>query len=1143
MEKYQLDSTEFALWEKSCVPMAVYQFIDRRVVTIVLSAGFCTLFGIEKDEAYELMDNNMYRDTHPDDVVRIADAAFHFATEDCGYNVVYRTKVGDEYKIIHAYGEHVLTEDGTRLAVIWYSDEGIYDPELEKSDSELHQRFNRMMEQESNFHKNYFDHLTGLPAMTYFFELAVAARKRYSEEGKQMAILYLDMNGMKYYNGRYGFAEGDKLLKDVSKILVREFSNENCSRFAQDHFAVYTDADRLDERLDVLLRDVGKANEGNSLPLRIGIYVDDDKGVDISDACDRAKMACDLKKEIYSSAYHYYSADMLSVARNHQYILDHFEQAMQENRIKVYYQPIVRAANGRVCDEEALARWDDPELGFLSPAEFIPVLEEARLIYKLDLFVLDKILERINEQQKSGLFIVPLSINLSRYDFESCDIVEEIRSRVDAAGVSHDLITVEVTESVVGNNFEYMKRQIARFRDLGFAVWMDDFGSGYSSIDVLQTIRFDLIKFDLRFMRQFDQGEETKIILTELIKMVIALGLDMVMEGVETQEQVDFLREVGCRKLQGYFYCKPIPYEGILERYRTGVQIGFENPEESEYYSAIGGINLYDLAVVAHEDQESVQKYFDTIPMTVIEMDGDDFRIVRSNKAYRDFMRREYGISPDGLHVHYEKGRHERWFSVLSEIKKIADTGDRSFLTGQVDNGNTVHTFMRRIAVNPVTGTVATVLAILAIVEEKNQTDLSYAHVANALSTDYFALYYVNLETEHFTEYHSRTKTGNLAVERHGENFFSESRKDALSFLYEGDQEYFLANFTKENVIRNMDEHESFTLTYRLMMKGVPTYVNMKAVRMGEGSKYIIIGVNNVDDQMRQKAALEQMRQEQVAYSRIMALSGDFVCIYIVDPETNDYSEYSAASDFASLGLAKSGKNFFEQSLVHAKQAIYPDDLERFSSMFTKENVLGVIEKNGVFGVEYRLMLDGNPTYVNLNAAKTQERDGTKLIIGVINKDAQVRREQEYAHSLSLARAKSNRDTLTGVRNRTAFTDAEEQLDRQMDQDQPLEYAIVLFHVSTGEPGSEDAVLKTACSTICQVFKRSPVFRIGNDEFAVIAQGHDYDHIDELIAGMKEQAGEELAGQSGSVAIGMARYANDKDVMSVFERANASMNN
>jgi len=228
---------------------------------------------------------------------------------------------------------------------------------------------------------------------------------------------------------------------------------------------------------------------------------------------------------------------------------------------------------------------------------------------------------------------VPHSINLSRSDFDACDIVEEIRRRVDAAGVAHDRITIEITESVVGSDFGFMKGQIERFQKLGFPVWMDDFGSGYSSLDVLQSIPFDLIKFDMSFMQKLDEGDSGKIILTELMKMATSLGVDTVCEGVETPEQVAFLQEIGCSKLQGYFFEKPLPMARILERYEKGFKFGYENPAESAYYESIGRVNLYDLAVIANEEENAFQNFFNTLPMGIIEINGDRVRFVRTNQS------------------------------------------------------------------------------------------------------------------------------------------------------------------------------------------------------------------------------------------------------------------------------------------------------------------------------------------------------------------------------------------------------------------------------------------------------------------------------------------------------------------------------
>ena len=987
MEKYQFDSAAKAALEKLRVPLAVYQFIDKRVVTILLSDGFCELFGFDnKDDAYYVMDHDMYRATHPEDRARAADAAYRFATEGGRYEVVYRTLTRNktDYIIVHSLGEHVMTEDGVRLAYIWYTDEGRYTSDSDGKDKALNDAMKNIVREENMIKSGYCDYLTGLPNMSYFFELARERRRSFCESGKTAALLYMDLCGMKYFNRKYSFAEGDNLLRSFADILKLYFGNENCSRFGSDHFCVITDAEGLEDTLTEIFTEFRAADSDKSLPVRVGIYLDR-KGVDdISTECDRAKYACDTMRSTYVSSFRYFSDEMHAKNESRQYFIDNLDKAIREGWIEVYYQPIIRSANGTVCDEEALVRWKDPVRGMMMPSQFIPVLEEANLIYMLDLFVTEQVLEKMKKQAEAGLFVVSESVNLSRADFTACDIVEEMRRRVDAAGFSRDKINIEVTESVIGSDFEFMKSQIERFRSLGFRVWMDDFGSGYSTLDVLQSIRFDLIKFDMRFMKEFDTSEKSRIMLTELIRMAISLGVDTVCEGVETKEQADFLREIGCTMMQGYYFCRPIPFEKILERYQKGIQIGFENPEESGYYAAVGKINLYDLAILSNEDQESFEHYFNTVPMAIIETKDNRFKLLRCNNTYRVFMEKMKGDFPLGLWISYEEGCERVSRSALNAVRECAESGKKLVMNDELPDGAVVHSFCKRIAVNHVNNTKAVAMAIMAITDPKN-AHFTYSHIAKALSADFVGIYYVNLKNGKFIEYSSAALADELEVERHGTDFFGSSRREARKRLYSEDLELFLDSFTEGNILCQIDSQGAYTLSYRLLINGEPKYVSLKAVRVKSNENNIIVGVNNVDAQIRQKKALERMNQERSTYSRITALSEDFICIYTVNPETDEFSEYSAISAYDALALAKEGKDFFNAALRVAKGHTHPDDIPHICREWSKENILRQINRNGIYRLYYRIMFGGRPVRVCLKAALIEESDGPQLIIGVTN--------------------------------------------------------------------------------------------------------------------------------------------------------------
>lgn len=620
---------------------------------------------------------------------------------------------------------HVITQPLLRLtAAAQRLADADYDVALSyRSKDEIGQltsAFIAMRDQLRNYiddlnHRIHTDMLTELPNMRRFFTLAEAERQRLHEQGQGSALLYFDLIGMKYYNHQNGFEAGDKLLRQIGQILMRAYGSARTCRYSEDHFAAVCGEEGLEEKLSTVIRECERANGGNSLPVRAGIYRDRIEAVSVSVACDRAKYACDKHRGSLETDYYNFDADMLREIESSRYIVRHLDQALAEHWIQVYYQPIIRTVNGRICDEEALSRWIDPERGFLSPAFFIPVLENSRLIYKLDLYVLDEILMKMKVQKQAGLHVVPHSLNLSRVDFDVCDMVEEIRRRVDDAGIARDRLTIEITESVIGSDFDFIREQIARFQRLGFQVWMDDFGSGYSSLDVLQDIHFDLIKFDMRFMKRFGENPESKVILTDLVRMAIDLGIDTVCEGVETAEAVSFLREIGCSKLQGFYYSKPVPFDEIVERSSKGTLISLENPLESDYYAAIGRVNLYDLTVIADRERE----HFDLLPACIMELQGDQVYYMRTNRAYRDFMLRYFGFDlrqqPEGYAAH----PNGPGSAFMDRVRDCCDAWSRGLYDGELAEGASVHAVINPLEKNPVTGAQAVAIAVVSVTAPK----------------------------------------------------------------------------------------------------------------------------------------------------------------------------------------------------------------------------------------------------------------------------------------------------------------------------------------------------------------------------------------------------------------------------------------
>ena len=241
------------------------------------------------------------------------------------------------------------------------------------------------------------------------------------------------------------------------------------------------------------------------------------------------------------------------------YIISNLDTAIPNGEIEIWYQPQIRALSGQVCGFEALARWKDPEMGYLYPDQFIPVLEKNFLIHKLDSFVVEEVCKIQSQRLELGRQLIPVSVNLSLEDFQAMDIVGFIDSCADRYQVPHNYIKIEITETMIHGDPESLHRQLDSLRELGFEVWLDDFGSGYSSLNVLKDYDLDLLKIDKDFFSDFSQ--KSRSIIASIIRTSKDIGMRSLAEGVETEEQFLFLKRIGCDLIQGYYFGRPAPLE------------------------------------------------------------------------------------------------------------------------------------------------------------------------------------------------------------------------------------------------------------------------------------------------------------------------------------------------------------------------------------------------------------------------------------------------------------------------------------------------------------------------------------------------------------------------------------------------------
>ena len=485
---------------------------------------------------------------------------------------------------------------------------------------------------------SYYDYLTGLPDMVFFRTAAKAAVERMRKQDKNPVLVYLDVRDMKAINEKYSFERGNSVLINTAYILRIIFAGEPVSRMAEDHFVVLTDKMGLEQRLEKVYEKVLKNPMNIPVQICAGIYIYNGQDRDIDAVCDRARLACKSLKGDYSTKYRIFDSIMFEEYHKRRYILTHFDEALENNYIKVYYQPIVRCLTGNICDMEALCRWEKPDRGVVQPAQFISVLEEHRLIHKLDFYMIKKICEDIDMMRTKNFPLVPVSVNLSRINFEMFDVADEVIKIVDSYRVPHKLISIEITESAFIHNPSFLNEQINKFRSSGFEVWMDDFGSEYSSFNTLRKYTFDLIKLDMEFMKDFDLNVKNSSLLSDLIKMIQKLGIHTLAEGVNAAEKLHFLRDIGCEKAQGFLFSRPMPCEYFIEKYNQHTGLDYDDFTTINYYNQIGAVRLDESLLP--KNHISLNGTSLGVPAAVIEYRGGKFRLLKANEEYKKFLDR-----------------------------------------------------------------------------------------------------------------------------------------------------------------------------------------------------------------------------------------------------------------------------------------------------------------------------------------------------------------------------------------------------------------------------------------------------------------------------------------------------------------------
>ena len=446
---------------------------------------------------------------------------------------------------------------------------------------------------------------------------------------ENLAIVYFNIDNFHTYNRRYGYEKGDAFLSLLAQSIANAFPDCPLYRVYVDHFLVLASKSDVEPGVTNVKMDFDSWNSEEAIELSSGIYLVDGVSLHPLEWLDRAKQASESLRDNPGTFFRYYNKN--EETERDVYILSRFKTALSCGDVTVAYQPIARTGTRKLCSVEALARWNDSRFGSISPGTFIPILESFQLIGALDQFVVQRVCYDLRKRMDNGLPVVPVSMNFSYEDFLLFDVAGCMDAAVQKYRLDKYLLKAEITESMLKKDPVLMQEKICELHDHGYEVWMDDFGSGCSSLNVLHDFSFDEIKIDMKFLEKFD--EKSKIIVANVVHMAKKLGMKTLAEGVETQEQVQFLLGIGCEKIQGYLLGRA---EAINEDGSSSHdhRFSFENKTDAKYADEIGRVNLLDGNPVDCSPTVGQQNF----PLAIYELRDNRFQTLFFNKAYSEVI-------------------------------------------------------------------------------------------------------------------------------------------------------------------------------------------------------------------------------------------------------------------------------------------------------------------------------------------------------------------------------------------------------------------------------------------------------------------------------------------------------------------------
>ncbi len=448
-------------------------------------------------------------------------------------------------------------------------------------------------------------------------------------------------------------------------------------------------------------------------------------------------------------------------------------------------------------------------------------------------------------------------------------------------------------------------------------------------------------------------------------------------------------------------------------------------------------------------------------------------------------------------------------------------------------------------------GLIISICVIHSFVEasEKREKEI-YDHIASGLAEDYEAMYYIDIETGEYMEFATSKEYESMNVPVEGKNFYEETKLNVEKYVHPDDRVFAENIHTKENMLKNLVGKNSYSYKYRIMMNGEPKYFRFTVMRANDG-KHFVLYEKDIDDEITVETMLKENQKKQVTFSQIAeSLASNYDVLYYVDVEDSSYISFECHNIYGQLDIQRSGDEYFEDSKADIAQIVHKNDRDLVLGFVNRDNMISNLRNSKERSIDYRIMAGRKTHYVRMTARKTG--DGSHFIIGIENIDAEVKKEKQHLKALNTEKELARRDELTGIKNKTAYTELEKSVQAEIDKDaDDLKFALVvcdannLKQINDSEGHSAgDKYIRESAMILCDIFDHSPVFRVGGDEFVVFLSDSDYSNRDELMKSLRDRIREnQRTGEGPIMASGMAEYDPEEDsfVSEVFDRADKEM--